>query len=124
MFGSLMTKVRESFSSSLNFNTATSVELTDEEYYDMVDNQKVFRYELGWISRAEADLYDEKEAYKKALYAQRHRTDELIQVNTNINIETINIDNSTHSHSSHTNNNIVQVEKPMSVSEYKRLRGY
>jgi len=124
MFGSLMTKVRESFSSSLDFNTAKSVELTDSEYYDMVDNQKVFRYELGWISRAEADLYDEKEAYKKALYAQRHRTDEPIQVNTHINIDTINIDNSTHSHSSHTNNNIVQVEKPMSVSEYKRLRGY
>jgi len=124
MFNSLMTKVRESFSSSLDFNTATSVELTDEEYYDMVEKQKVFRYELGWISRAEADLYDEKEAYKKALYARRHRSEEPINVNTNINIETINIDNSTHSHSSHTNNNIVQVEKPMSVSEYKRLRGY
>ena len=124
MFDSLMTGLRENFAKSFDFNTATSVELSNEEYYDMVDNQKVFRYELGWISRAEADLYDEKEAYRKALYAQRHRSEEPIQVNTNINIETVNIDNSTHSHSSHTNNNIVQIDKPMSIDDYKRLRGY
>jgi len=123
MFGSLLTGLKDNLSKSFDFNTTSSVELTDSEYYDMVDSQKVFRYDLGWISRAEADLYDEKEAYKKALYARRHRSEEPIQVNTNISIETVNIDNSTHSHSTHTVNNVIEIDKPMSINDYKRLRG-